>query len=382
MSHIIESQRNLNRRIANAFENLKKIGANNLTKAKVTARLTALRQNWAKFEAQHDKLLMLASDPETVDDPYWDTDEPTTAEELFLDQEALFMEKLEEFTTAERILNATRERMASRDFTSDHPIAVAARPSSSLPKIPLPTFSGNHKDWPSFQGLFRSLVVRETALMNAERLHYLRGALTGDAALLLRNIPESEENFEAAWELLQERYENPRLMVKAQLNTIFSLPTIARESGPELKRLFYTVCDSVKALSSIKRPFDASGDWLVHFIVDRIDPTSRREWETLIGRTKTPPTFKDLQEFLEGRVNTLDALEEQRKATDNRYAKPAANPKVAKAHQASQEKRPFEPCSLCKANHFILYCRLFKSKSTAERRVALQNRGSMLQLSG
>ena len=281
------------------------------------------------------------------------------------------MEKLEEIEKNERILNRTMERLSSGDLTSHRSTAAAIRPSVFAPEDSVTYLLWYHK-WPSFQGLFRSLVVRETALTNAERLHYLRGALTGDAALLLRNIPESEENFEAAWELLQERYENTRLMVKAQLNTIFGLPAFARESGPELKRLFYTICDSVKALISIKRPFDASGDWLVHFIVDRIDPTSRREWETLIGKTKTPPTFKELQEFLEGRVNTFEALEEQRKGTDSRYNKPAANQKVAKVHQVSQEKRPLEPCSVCEANHFILYCRLYKAKTVAERRVAIQ----------
>ena len=64
-------------------------------------------------------------------------------------------------------------------------------------------------------------------------------------------------------------------MVTAQMNTIFNLASIARESGSELKRLFYTGCDSVKALEVMKRPFDASGDWLVHLIVELIDPQSR-----------------------------------------------------------------------------------------------------------
>ena len=368
MSHLITSQRDLNGRISRAFENLKKLGANNFTKANVSSRLAALRQNWAKFEAQHDQLLARASDPDIVDDLYWRENEPSKTEEAFLEQEVLLMDKLEEILKREKLM----ECLTSGERANDQSTAVAARPSSSLPKIPLPTFAGKSKDWPSFQGLFRSLVLRESTLTNAEHLHYLRSALTGDAALLLRNLPESEENFEAAWELLQERYANQRLLVKAQMNTIFGLPTIARESGPELKRLLYSVCDSVKALAAMKRPFDASGDWLIHLIVERIDPQSRREWETLIGKTKTPPTFTELQSFLEGRVNTLEALEEQRTGQENRSAKPASNQKTAKVHQVSQAKRSPEPCSLCKANHFILYCRLYQSKTTAERRAALQ----------
>ena len=374
MSHLISSQHDLNGRISRCFENLKKLGANNITKGNVASRLETLRRNWAKYESQHDQLLALAaSDLAFASNDYFkDRDlSPAFMEEVFNTQEALLMDKLADITKMELIATRTLERLASDERTAESH-AAAVRPSASLPRIPLPTFAGKHKDWPSFQGLFRSLVVRDTTLTDAERLHYLRGALTGDAELLLRNMPESEENFEVAWQLLQDRYDNQRLMVKAQMNTIFGLPTITRESGPELKRLFYTVCDSVKALEAMKRPYDASGDWLIHLIVERIDPQSRRDWETAIGKTKLPPTFAELQGFLEGRVNTLEALEEQCKRPENRTSKPGATQKSTKVHQVSQSKRASEPCSLCKANHFILYCRSYKSKTIAERRAALQ----------
>ena len=38
--------------------------------------------------------------------------------------------------------------------------------------------------------------------------------------------------------------------------------------------------------------------------------------ETLIARTKTSPTFGEMREFLEARVNTVDALEESRQVPD------------------------------------------------------------------
>ena len=112
-------------------------------------------------------------------------------------------------------------------------------------------------------------------------------------------------------------------MVTAQMKTIFNLPTLKDESGPDLKRVFYTLCDFVEALATLKRPFDATGDWLVHLVAQRLDPQSRREWETQIAKTKTPPTFTDMREFLEARVNTVQALEENRKGPDGRPPRPA-----------------------------------------------------------
>ena len=75
------------------------------------------------------------------------------------------MDKLEELTKLETVASRTVERLSRDDSVQP---AVTGRTKSSLPKIPLPNFNGQHKDWPSYQGLFRSLVVRDTTLSDAE----------------------------------------------------------------------------------------------------------------------------------------------------------------------------------------------------------------------
>lgn len=136
-----------------------------------------------------------------------------------------------------------------------------------------------------------------------------------------------------------------------------------RESGPELKSFYYTLCDAVKALTALNRPFDASGDWLVHLVVGKLDPQSRRECETQRGQARVPSTFQDVKSFLEGRVNTIEALEGQRKGPEGRAAKSTGTPKTAKVHQVSKPKGSSELCSLCGAGHFILFCADYKTKS-------------------
>lgn len=225
MSHLITSQRDPNGRIARSFENLKKVGANNWTKGNVASRLETLRRNWARFEAQHDQLLVLASDPALVDDPYFRGEQTAATEEVFLGQEALLMDILDSTLTA------------------------------------------------------------------SERLHYLRDTLSGDAAILLRHLPVREEKFETAWKWLQDRYDNQRLMVRA--------------------------------LATLKRPFDATCAWLVHLVAERLDPQPNRGWENHIAAAKIPPTFAEMTEFLEARVITVQAQEERCKGTEGCPPRPA-----------------------------------------------------------
>ena len=64
----------------------------------------------------------------------------------------------------------------------------AARNNTRLPKLNLPSFSGNYKQWTSFIDLFNSSVDSNSQLSNAQKLQYLKASLTNDAAKLLSSF--------------------------------------------------------------------------------------------------------------------------------------------------------------------------------------------------
>ena len=173
--------------------------------------------------------------PEKREAPYFREARYDVTEELFLVQEALFVDKQQTFA-ADR----------NETGTSSSGPSAAVHSKASLPRLPLPEFDGNYESWPEFRDLFRSLVIRDGGITDVERLHYLRGCLKGDALLALRNLPVRAATFARAWDLLQDHYENERLLVQAQMTTIFGLPTIARESATELKTFYFTICDCVR----------------------------------------------------------------------------------------------------------------------------------------
>lgn len=76
------------------------------------------------------------------------------------------------------------------------------------------------------------------SLSNVERIHYLQNALTGEAALLLQNIPPTATNFTRAWETLTDQYQNLRILVNVQISNLCKLKSMTKESVSELKELF------------------------------------------------------------------------------------------------------------------------------------------------
>lgn len=74
--------------------------------------------------------------------------------------------------------------------------------------IQIPKFNGSFKGWLEFRDMFTSLIHSQTRLQPVHKFRYLLSYLEGDAARLLGNLEVSDANYEVAWKLLCDRYNN------------------------------------------------------------------------------------------------------------------------------------------------------------------------------
>lgn len=188
--------------------------------------------------------------------------------------------------------------------------------------------------------------------------------------MLVRNLPSTSENYEPAWKILRDYYENKRLLVRAYLSSFVSLTKMKSESAVELRNVLHGFKAVASLLGSIGRPVTNSEDLFVYMTVELLDPHSRREWETSIGDTTLPPSCDDLVCFLDQRLHTLEALAS---------VKPESNPKsrssstkAARSHIAKRQEYKAEDkrgrCSLCKSDHFVMLCDEYKKKTALDRK--------------
>lgn len=59
--------------------------------------------------------------------------------------------------------------------------------------------------------LFQSVIGADTSILDVEKLHYLKASLKGEAETLVRNLTTISENYQRAWRLLIEQYENKQV---------------------------------------------------------------------------------------------------------------------------------------------------------------------------
>ncbi|XP_046145637.1 uncharacterized protein LOC123988922 [Osmia bicornis bicornis] len=185
---------------------------------------------------------------------------------------------------------------------------VKLRSQSLLPQIQLPSFDGTFEQWESFRDKFQSIVINDNSLSNVERLHFLCSALTGDAKKAVNHLPTTDANFEVAWQLVKNRYENKRRLLSTYLNNLFSLPQVTSESAKELRSLGDQLNVSIHGLKNLKRPVEHWDDVIVFLGTQKLDRSSRKAWELQFGDTSELSTYVEFDKFLESRVRALESM--------------------------------------------------------------------------
>lgn len=358
MEGMVRAQFNLYGRIARSYENLRKSGSANITIGLVEARLQSLEANWAKFETQHDKLVTSCWEA-LLDSDYQKKDLLLLTEETYLAQKGLFLDTL---------LTLKNKAGVENPVVGTSP----SQPSrTTLPRIQLPQFSGQYEEWPSFRDLFHSLIGKDSSISQVEQLHYLKTCVKGEAELLIRSLPTTDENFERAWKTLTDYYENKRLLVRSYISRFTTLQKMKGESATELRKLYHCVMSTVGSLESLGRPITRGEDLFVHLIVDRFDSRSRCEWENSLSDTTEPPSYSALQQFLDRRLHTLESLQSLK--PENNSAKSCANPgRQTRVLHARKPETKRGRCSVCRQEHYIMFCDGYKAKTAAERKQLIE----------
>ena len=90
-----------------------------------------------------------------------------------------------------------------------------------LPKLDLPKFSGKYEDWFPFYEMFSAAINDNRSLSNFHKFQYLKASITGDAANIIKSLELSEQNYQVAWNLMRQRYDNKRAIVEVHLRALF-----------------------------------------------------------------------------------------------------------------------------------------------------------------
>ncbi|XP_015121176.1 uncharacterized protein LOC107043964 [Diachasma alloeum] len=267
------------------------------------------------------------------------------------------------------------------------PVPSAQVTQRQLPKISLPTFSGDFYEWTPFKDLFLLMVVGNSNLSTVEKFYYLLTSLAGEPKQLISTLPVAQDSFIPAWDMLISRYDNERLLISTQLERLFSTPRIVNRTAKEFNALLNSTTEALNALKSLRRPVEHCDDVLVHIISSRLDVKTLEAWEVKIGSTTTFPTYAELREFMLNRARARERIElhplhapktpTSSVPSQPLKAKPAKVLNVSTGSAVQQARGSTSQswadltanaCSMCEEEHFIDKCPKFKQLSPEKRK--------------
>nr|XP_037868702.1 uncharacterized protein LOC119628871 [Bombyx mori] len=327
-----------------------------LQKSELQVRVQKIEQLFEQFSEIQDDIDMKVSD-------------------LQLENELLVRESFENqyysiVAKAKCILNNKSEKSSS-----------TKKSCIKLPTISLPSFDGNYDNWLEFRDTFSSLIHNSPDMDNIQKFHYLRSSLTGNALQVIKLLEFSAENYVIAWDLLQNRYNNNRLLVHNHVKALFSMQVINKESSALIRKLIDGVLRNIRALKTLGEPTDMWDTLIVYIMVSKLDASTEREWELhksdiQKSESNSKLTLSHLIKFLRDKADVLETI----KVSHTKPA-PATNIKIQSSNshsysylstqnnenrQSNSNKRS-RPCGMCNANHGLYSCNAFLKLSTQDK---------------
>lgn len=306
-------------------------------------RLEKLRQAWTKCEDNHVSThALLASSSQLLKD---------------------YLAKYEELENdVFEYLSIFKKGISDNADVKRTPMggSVANSDSIRLERIKIPTFSGKYTEWCAFRELYESMVHTNAQLTGVQRLQYLRNSIKGEAERIINHLPMKDENYDTAWKLLCERYDNNRAIAHDMMQQFWEIQPCSKNDVIGMKRIVETTNQFLASTQALEiNAFDLV---TVFMLTQKLDDESRREWHNKIGSCKNVPTLNEFMAFCTERFSILEAVQ---------YSN--VQPKHKRSSNAYTVQYSDKPsCVVCKADHRLVECKRFKEMTVQSRRTFIK----------
>ncbi|XP_059047611.1 uncharacterized protein LOC131843038 [Achroia grisella] len=235
-----------------------------------------------------------------------------------------------------------------------------SEPAFQLPKISLNRYSGVSIEWPNFISIFNSLIHNNDSLSSVQKLHYLLSVLDKEPLSLVKHLVISSENYQVAYNLLTERYENKRVIADKHVEAILNLPNLTQLNLKTLTKFLFTIKESTQALDALNMNTKSWSFLLLHIILRKLSLDLRSKFESQVD-IKTIPTFENLIKFLENQLHVLENV-----SASIHRASTSSTLTVIESNNKNKLSTIICPC--CQDKHSLYYCSKFDTMTPEQRK--------------
>lgn len=166
----------------------------------------------------------------------------------------------------------------------------------STPKMDIPLFYGTYQQWSSFKDLFLETIHNNPALSNAQKMQFLKSKVKGEAERLIQHLQISSDNYNTCWDILNNRYNNKKMIFTSHINMIMNIPAMPHVSIKNIKKLHDLAMESLNAIKNLGVDISTWDPLLVHILAQKLDSETHNDY---VESLKQPRELPSVKEFLE-----------------------------------------------------------------------------------
>ena len=186
----------------------------------------------------------------------------------------------------------------------------------------------------------------------------------GPAARAIQGLTLSEANYEAAKEILKQRYGRPQQVIAAHMDELLKIPSCMGEKSSQLRYVYDKVSIHVRGLESLGVTAEQYGSMLIPVVMSKL-PTEIR---VQIARLTSSEVWsiREMLELIRKEVEAREASEHVKLNNEKKTAQSypsntnrnlSSKPSTASALFLRSSNRPTEiRCVYCKNSHYSSAC--------------------------
>jgi hypothetical protein len=191
-----------------------------------------------------------------------------------------------------------------------------------LPKLELPKFSGKVTEWSSFWDLYNTAIHSNASMSKVNKFNYLFSLLEGNAARSIKGLTLTSANYDAAIEILHERFGKSQQIIAAHMDQILQISACLDGRTTQLRSVYDKISVHVRGLASLGVAADQYGSLLIPVIMSKLPSEIRLQ----VARKATSDVWK-IDELLDTIKFEVEAREMSEMTRSNASEKPPNKPR-------------------------------------------------------
>ncbi|KAL7296855.1 hypothetical protein TKK_0010249 [Trichogramma kaykai] len=165
--------------------------------------------------------------------------------------------------------------------------------------------------------MFKTMILDNDRLNNAEKLHYLRGSLSKEPLQVIQGLPMTGDSLTAAWEMLSKCYQNKRYIIQSYLDMLSNTAPAQAKNAASLNLLTSSFAKARQALLTLTDKEKLADLMFVSQLVRLLDRPSKEAWETHTIGLEGDCSFDQLYEFLVSRIRAIERVDGKESANSS-----------------------------------------------------------------